>query len=260
MANYLVTTMGSTGSVLPFLLLGDELRRRGHTVSFISNEKYRAQITRSGYDFDAIDSEQESGKFLSKLGLLNTPQGAIEIFREHIVPSVRRETELLSAKIRAQQHVVIMTRSQPGIGAQLVAERFGQPLVSVFSAPNFYDTIPIYEAFLTGNFLREINELRKSLELQEMRKWGVAAGVQRACIGFWPDWFAAGAENSNWPDLLRAGFALASEGLESNDRESLNVLDDTKSERPVIITPGTGPFFGSEFFSASIEGTLETGR
>jgi hypothetical protein len=48
-----LTAIGSYGDINPYLALGRELKRRGHTVVFAVAEAYRADVEREGLLFES---------------------------------------------------------------------------------------------------------------------------------------------------------------------------------------------------------------
>jgi len=72
---FLFCTIGSRGDVQPLLVLGRELRRRGHEVAFVAPPNFRDFVEREGFAFRAVGSDtylllQENRKLAEKNPLL----------------------------------------------------------------------------------------------------------------------------------------------------------------------------------------------
>ena len=60
--NIVLVTNGSRGDIHPFISIGIALKQRGHSVTLVSIDLYRALATESGLNFIASDDGEQYRK------------------------------------------------------------------------------------------------------------------------------------------------------------------------------------------------------
>ena len=258
MARIILTTVGSAGSVIPFVRIGKVLRKRGHDVSLISNCHYESMAINAGLDFRPVDDPPEYEEHLRETGLLNEPRGFLRFYKKYFLPGVLKECRLIEQLYRPKE-TIIVTRSQPAIAALLSAEKFSLPIVSTFLAPFDVKVIPVFEQLLDEMFGETINHNRLELGLSPNKHWRYWLKSGHSSLGLWPEWFAP--REAAWPKLMAlSGFVLPepkqskSVGLPLPIQEMI-----VKGQRPILVTGGTGLFFGKEMFSVCINACRKLG-
>jgi rhamnosyltransferase subunit B len=246
--NVILTSSGSGGDVLPFLRLGSRLKSRGHDVTLISHCHYREMAGRSGLQFEPLDSPDEYAAFMQDGPLLNTPRGTLELFQRHTLPKVLREIAMIQGQFRRGK-TVLVTRDLFDLGCRLAAEKFGVPALWVFMAPVQIAAGNLRLQLFRDILAPDINRLRTEIDLPPVSDWGSWLGGPARGIAFWPSWFAA--QQEDWfSGVTRVGFPTG------DDLFAEDLPGDTQELRnggcsPVLITSGTGMYFGSEFYAAS---------
>src|SRR5581483_8315932 len=170
MARIILTTVGSAGSIIPFLRIGKLLRQRGHDVSLISNCHYETMAINAGLDFRPVDGPPEYEQHLRETALLNDPRGFVQFYKKHFLPGVLKECRLVE-QLHRPKETIIVARSQPAIAALLSAEKFNLPIVSVFLAPFDAKVIPLFEQLFDETFRETINQNRFDLALPKITRW-----------------------------------------------------------------------------------------
>ena len=99
--NMLVVAIGSYGDVLPLVGLARELKKRGHPVTFLTNDHFAGLAQRAGLDFVALGAAAEYDSIASHPDLWHPQKGwqvigsaavsdglrnAYSILREQIIP------------------------------------------------------------------------------------------------------------------------------------------------------------------------------
>jgi rhamnosyltransferase subunit B len=225
----------------------------GHKVSLISNYCYADMAQHEGLDFEPLDDPEQFKKFLRDSSLLNTPKGFIEYYDRYFLPNAVKEFGMIADRY-VPGDTVIVTRSQPALAALLAGEKLRIPVVSVFLAPSFINTIPVFEELFDEVFGEKMNDIRCQLGLAARRPWRYWLASGHTGLGFWPSWFAP--VDATWPtSFALTGFILPKADVSNSSRflppEFIDLVH--KRGRPALITGGTGLFFGSELFSVCVE-------
>jgi amino acid adenylation domain-containing protein len=252
MSKIILTTVGSAGSIIPFIRMGKALRGRGHEVSLISNCCYEGMAREAGLEFSAVDDPVECEAHLRESGMLNEPRGFVPFYEKYFLPGVLKECRLIE-RLHRPRETILVARSQPGIAALLAAEKLGLPVVSIFLAPFDAQVIPVFEQLVDETFRGVINDHRVSLGLPQIGRWRYWLPSAHSGLGLWPEWFAL--RDSNLPvPIMANGFVLpeaegeVSSALPEAVREMIG-----SGQRPILVTGGTGLFFGKEMFAVCLE-------
>src|SRR5262249_10862500 len=128
----LLASVGTDGDVFPYLGLGARLRSRGHRVTLVTNECYRAAALEHGFAFHALISNAEADQFLAHPDVWHPFKSAFHGARWG-VRFTGRQYELLADLARDADTVLI---SSPAIfAARLVQERCSRPMATVVLQP-----------------------------------------------------------------------------------------------------------------------------
>jgi rhamnosyltransferase subunit B len=78
----ILTPVGSAGDVLPFVVIGAELRRRGHRVSLLAPETFAAAVSNACLELVRVGSAAEFERATSNPDLWHPRRGPAIVFRE----------------------------------------------------------------------------------------------------------------------------------------------------------------------------------
>jgi len=89
MARILMVGLGSYGDINPYLAIGGELKRRGHTAVLATGTLYAADAAREGLEFAAVRPEADlvDAKLMARL--MDKRKGSEAVVRELVMPQVR---------------------------------------------------------------------------------------------------------------------------------------------------------------------------
>jgi len=109
MARFLLTTFGSLGDLHPYLAVGRELVARGHAVTVLTHEPYRARVARAGLAFGPLAPDLEA--FPDPAGVMRMAMdernGSRYILEHLVVPYLREQ--LTVTRAAAEQHDVLVS-------------------------------------------------------------------------------------------------------------------------------------------------------
>jgi len=273
----LLISLGTDGDVYPYIGLGQRLRQRGHRVTLISGERYRALANASDFEFDVLVSEAETQEMLANPDLWHPWKCALVIAR-------------WGAQLLARQHPAILKHlnddtvliANPGIlAARMIHEQQGVPLVSIILQPWVIPSVsapplmmvplPKWAPRFVGKaywnlfhfvahqiIAKDVNGVRGTLGLPPVKRifrWWLSP--QRV-IGLFPDWY--GPTQDDWPEQIRlTGFPLFDgrlhDGLPQDLREFL-----ASGSPPVAVTFGTGMQHADQLFAAAVKACEQTGH
>jgi len=127
-----IATIGSLGDLHPCVALALELQRRGHRVTVVSTEFYRARVEELGIGFQAIRPNWDPTDPEMIRQCEDLKRGPEVLFRRWILPELRGTyDDLLSAAADAD----LMIAGELVFAAPLVAEKLRQRWVSAILSP-----------------------------------------------------------------------------------------------------------------------------
>jgi rhamnosyltransferase subunit B len=276
----ILASVGTDGDVNPYVGLGITLRARGHRVTLVANEHFRALAVDHGLAFRALISNEEYAKFIGHPDLWH-PIKTVRRTAQWGVSFLDRQYALLAELASADDAVLVA--SVGVVGARLVQEKLARPLASVILQPWMIPSIsepPVMPGGLTlprwaprlagklywrlvnavGDLLvgRALNRLRASLDLRPIRCIFDWWNSPELIIGMFPDWY--GPPQADWPPQTRlAGFPLY-DGFFSAGHLPAALLEFCRAgSRPVAFTFGTGMMHAGSLFRAALAACRKLG-
>jgi rhamnosyltransferase subunit B len=127
-----IASFGSLGDLHPFLALGVELRRRGHTVIIATAPHYEDRVKALGFAFEPVGPpvSPEDPALLHRL--MNTARGPEYLFRKVFLPHM---PQLYADLERITVGADLMIASEVVFAAPMLAEKSGVRWVSVLLSP-----------------------------------------------------------------------------------------------------------------------------
>jgi rhamnosyltransferase subunit B len=249
--------------------LAIELRRRGHAVTFATNEHYGAVARRHGFPFEALGTEDDFRKCVDHPDLWQPRKAFGHVFRS-LRPGLRRHYEM-HAELAAKGPLAAVTNVF-GFGAFMARETLKIPVVTLHCQPAviWSDIAPPKMPGLAGpRWWRRIlfrlgerffidpevcpffNAWRAEHGLAPVRNitryWHSPDGI--VCL--FPDWFCP--RQSDWPTpVAQADFPLWSDGSDRSLPDEVKRFLDA-GEPPVVFTPGSANCHGEPFFRAAVD-------
>jgi UDP:flavonoid glycosyltransferase YjiC (YdhE family) len=279
--NILLTPIGSSGDVLPFIRLGMALKARGHDVTVITTCLYEPLARHAGLPFVEWISPEAMQVVADDPDLWHPARGFLRAVRA-VEPWHRQLHEHIEARHVPGQTVVVS--GSFSLGARIAQDRLGVPLATLLLQPAYLRSVyrsPVVPGLPTPDWaprawkrlaywLRDalvldrlaapgVNALRTELGLPAVRSiLGNWWHSPQRVIGLFPDWFAP--PQPDWPAQVRlTGFPLY-DGL---GQEPVPAgLDEflAEGEPPVVFTPGTMMRHPRQFFEAAVDACGRLGR
>jgi UDP:flavonoid glycosyltransferase YjiC (YdhE family) len=265
MARVLITTLGSSGDIHPFIAIGAELLSRGHSVEMLVNPYYRERIVAEGLGFRAMGTRDDLLRVLHHPDLVKEGRSPRLIIKEMISGSVEPTIRGVEDSIREFKPDCIV-RHHISLGSRWVAERHGIPTAACTLAPLFWFNLTDpainrssqienappwlirFRLWLGKIILRQVfdaplNKVRRKLGFAPERD--IFRREVESCtrlLGLWSPTFRGPLDGD--PAHARiCGFCTfdRSHGQESNPREVSEFLDDCEraGQRPIVFTLGT---------------------
>lgn len=232
MPRVILVTKGSYGDIVPFIALGDALKKRGNSVTLVSHCHYAEVAGRVGLDFDSWDTPTQYERFIDDGSLLDSPTGIPEFCDRHIFPRVDPEYAVID-KYCIDKKVVLVSRHMGSLPAAFISELKNIPHVSVFTAVAQVECLPILREFYCRVLGSRINESRALYGLDPVANWTKWIMDPKCFLACWPEWFAK--PSRTWPNnLVNIGFVRSDEAEIGELPPQLSQID-----RPVLITGGT---------------------
>ncbi len=241
MTHFLLTTMFTSGDVVPFVRLGARLLTRGHRVTLVTHEPYRALALDAGLQFASWDTADEHAALMADGTLFNDIAGFSTMYERHVLPKLAHEAAALRA--HADNTTIIVTRCGPALAARAVASERDIPLIELYLGPGHVSPSAVVAEFVRP-FSAPIAELRGNAH--PLDPWVMTASAR---VGVWPAWFAARAPH--WPaDLELTSFIDGGDGGVRAVSSDLAALLG-ESQRTILLASGTGRFLTRDVVDAA---------
>ena len=128
----ILVTLGSIGDLMPFLVVAEKLRARGHSCVIASNAGYAQLVQASGFAFAAI---WDRGAQSLDEALARDPDRAWQLVREQMFePAAEPTLRCIAHYAKAAPTVVLASWS--AFGARAAHRTLGVKLVSAYLAPH----------------------------------------------------------------------------------------------------------------------------
>jgi rhamnosyltransferase subunit B len=280
-AHFLLTPVGSSGDVHPFIGVGRVLRARGHDVTMLTAEPFRAVSESAGLAFVGTHSQQDFDRLTKNPDLWHPRRGMALVFRS-VASVLRADYAHISGAYQAGRTVLV--GHALSFATRVFEEVHRAPAATLHLAPSIFRSdyqqpasIPgadfswlprwlkrvlwwmIDRTFIDPTIVPELNQWRQELGLppvsRVLKDW---LHSPRRVIGLFPEWFAA--IQPDWPPQLRlTGFPLYDEPNEHALRPELRAFLDSGSP-PIVFTPGSANRLAAPFFAAALDATRRLGR
>ena len=263
MAHMLLTTHGTRGDVLPFIVLGQALRDSGHDVTLFTHCLNEAEALEAGLNFVAWDTKEEWDEYIRFSQLIKGPMREIEQYTQFFVENFNMEKckrELAKLKPYCElDDTVLVARFSSSISALLAAEIYQKPIVSFFLTPSYITQIRIDHDLCGESNTRLLNMVRDSLGLPPVKSYTEWTCIMKYKVGLWSRWFYPPGL-TEMKNFITVGFPdysiykTAARGLTKDVEEFL-----AQGEAPIIISGSSGKDFTLNYFDTAIEACIQLG-
>ncbi|MGN9909814.1 condensation domain-containing protein [Phytohabitans sp. LJ34] len=259
MGTFLVTTYGTNGDVLPFIRIGQALRRRGHEVVLHTHAYYGATARAAGLDFVAVDTEEEYARTLHDsrhllLDVLADVNHLAEFYeRNGLWEQIRREYESMAALARARElgQVVAVSRHTSGLSALMLRESHGVPAAWLALSPTLFMAVPLTERLFPQTLAGPAGRVRAAVGLSTVDDWATWLSSADLQMGLWPDWFDTAGEPAPAGAAL-PGF-VTHDDAETGDLPAEVTALVESGRGPVLLTGGSGQLLHREWYRVAAE-------
>lgn len=278
---YLLTPVGSSGDVHPYIGIGRELQARGHEVILFGAEPHRGVASAGGLRFVTTASDDDYHAATRNPDLWH-PRKGIQTVLRMIMPPLEHSCRLLQEHYRPGQTMIV---GHPlAFTARIFEELTGAPAATIHLAPSSIRSAYRVPALPPGIDISrlphrlkrlfwwlidrlaidpliapELNRLRVTHGLPPVRRifkdW---INSSRRVIGLFPDWF--GPRQPDWPvTFAYASFPLWDDPAADHIDSGLTAFLDAGSP-PVVVTPGSANRHAKSFFAAAAQALTRLGR
>ena len=281
-----LTPVGSSGDVNPFVIVGRELRRRGHQVTLIAPEVFAGVASNAGLDFVPVGTREEYERATNNPDLWH-PRRGVAVALTEVVRHLRPAYAAIERVYHPNQTMIVgHALSFP---SRVFEETHRVAAATLHLAPSIFRSDFKQPALPTGSDVSAWPRWAKRalwwgvdrfvvdpLVAPALNAWRAELGLPPASrifntwfhspqrlIGLFPDWFAD--PQPDWPPQLRlAGFVLSDESC-TPDEKPMGLSSDLEQfvgagAAPIVFTPGTANRHASAFFRAAIDATAAIKR
>jgi rhamnosyltransferase subunit B len=278
---FVMTPVGSSGDVHPYIGIGRALRARGHDVVIVTAGAFKDVCERAGLGFHETISAQIFDVMSKHPDLWNSTKGlkfVLGAVAQHLRLGYERVAEVY------EPGRTVLVGHALSFGTRLFEEKHGVPSATLHLAPSIFRSDFQQPAFAPGRELSraprwfkrmfwwgvdrfltdplivpKLNAVRQELELPPVsrvfRQW--VHSPQRV-IALFPDWF--GPPQPDWPPALRmAGFPQYDESDQQQLEPGLLRFLDA-GDAPIVFTPGSANQDAASFFRAAVDASARLNR
>jgi len=281
MAHFLLTPVGSSGDVHPFVGIGRALRARGHDATLLASEPFRRISARAGLRFVATQSEEEFDRLTKHPDLWHSRRGMTLIIQT-LASAMRAHYTLIAGAYEPGRTVLV--GHALSFATRVLEEARGAPAATLHLAPSIFRSDYQQPSYIPGadpsrlpvwmkrsmwwlvdrwlvdrHIVAELNRWRRELGLAPVsrvfKEW---VHSPRRVIGLFPEWFAS--IQPDWPPQLRlTGFPLYDDADETALGPGLQAFFD-RGSAPILFTPGSANRAAAAFFAGALDATRRLGR
>jgi len=279
---FLLTPVGSSGDVHPFVGIGRTLKARGHAVTIVTAEPFGDMVRRAGLEFQQTASTAEYDEIAKHPDLWHPRRGLVLVL-EQVAERLQLGYECLQRLYEPGKTVLV--GHSLSFFTRVFEETHDVPAATIHLAPSIFRSNHAQPAFAPGrdasswptwvkraiwwtidramldpNMAPALNLWRHQFGLPPVqrvfRDW--IHSPQRV-IGLFPDWF--GPRQVDWPAALRlTGFPLFDEPDHATELPaSLQQFLEAGSP-PILFTPGSANQQASRFFESGLDACQRLGR
>jgi rhamnosyltransferase subunit B len=259
----LVVADGTSGDVNPLLGISSVLSSQGHSVTFFTNAVFADVVERCGLRFVPTGTADDYRAFRDRIRVDDAPQLSKSIWKS-LVNSVRSTFDML---VSEADHNTVIAAHPWALGARLVQEKYGVPLVTlhvspatILSArlPPIHRPIPVplwlpylIRLGLVRSLERGVLDRILGPDINRLRSELAGRWIHspQGVLGLFPDWFAP--PQTDWPaNVSLTGFPQFDQaGLRSLDAETEEFL--AKGHQPVVFTVGSTHTDESSYYATA---------
>ncbi len=276
----LIASSGSYGDILPFVAIGQELKRRGHDVLCFASSYFVPMISAAGLEAIGIGPVDAYERVIRHPDAFH-PRKGFRLIAETNLEYLPETYHRMEERVLPGETVVV--GSTLAFAPRLIRDALGIPSAIVHLAPSVFrsarrpprfeerrlptwfpprvnrvlywivDTFVVDPVFCTG-----LNRFRALLGLKPMKRmfdrWIHEGEV---LLGLFPRWFAEPEED--WPEKLTlTGFPLHDGSRGGTLSPRLRAFLDA-GDPPVLFTAGTAATSQKSFYRESVEACRRSG-
>lgn len=267
-SDILLCTIGSAGDVFPFIMIGQELKRRGYRVTLMTSQFFESHARGAGLDFFGLGSAEDYQSIIQDPDLWSPDKG-FKVFAERVVfPIMEPAYEVIA---RFDPSKTILIAQGQFFAAHIAHEKLGFPFITVHLQPAAFRSeyefplLPVklppflirglfvlIDTFVLDKlFAPNINLFRKRLNLPVINKvFGGWMHSPQQNLGLFPDWFAQ--PQPDWPPHTQLTSFVYYDKQDENLSDELDAFLNAGSP-PIIFTAGTAMKHASKFFLDCIQ-------
>src|SRR5215467_1080296 len=270
----ILTPVGSAGDVNPFVMIGRELRRRGHRVTLLSPDVFASSAARAGVQFVSTGSADEFDRVTKNPDLWDPRRGAAVVFGELLdqlyepgETMVVGHSLSLFTRVFEETHAVAATTIH--LSPTVLRSDFEQAVLpsgqDISAWPRWIKRVLWWaiDRFAVDRLLApELNAWRAELRLPPVsRLFKSWVNSPQRVLALFPSWFAE--PQPDWPSQLRlTGFVLSDDTCTppaGRDDDRLTQFLGAGTP-PVVFAPGSANRHAAAFFRSGIDATALIGR
>lgn len=257
MSNVVISSHWTDGDIIPFIRIGEMLKKRGHKVTILTHCYYENMAKDAGLEFTAWDTPKQYQNLIRDMSKFNdnvAKSDDLFAFREKYESLDIRLSEFEKIKqFCKEKDTIILAKNRSSIAALMASEKFKCPIILFFMNPIEMESMLTFHHIYREMLKDESNELRKHAELPPISSWLAWQSSPKIQIALWPNWFSS--ETSEWPTKIETiGFPLKYNKNHSNNKIPVDIMQILKEDStPILITGGTSKQLRSDFYKQAIK-------
>ena len=277
----ILTPVGSSGDVFPFIALGRALKQRGLDVHVTTAEPFRAAVLEAGLEFWPVCSEEVFQQAAMAADVWHPTKGLKIIFG--FLGELLTDAYTCLEAVVAPGETVVVGHSL-SLSTRIFEDLTGIPAVTTHLSPSCFRTEYIPPVFSPGIHLGRLPRWTKRSFWWAIDRWMLDPSIRPAVnalrqtvglapvsrvfhhwlhspqqiLGLFPEWF--GEPQPDWPAELQMSGFVFHDGRDGTPANPALEAFLSNGSPPIAFTPGSANRHGRAFFEVGAAALKRLGR
>jgi rhamnosyltransferase subunit B len=274
--HFVITTLGTSGDIFPFIEMGKCLLSKSHKVSFVTNPYYEKLVINSGLAFTPFGTTEQFLDVLNDPDIWNPNSGFRVLWAKAIRPNIHSIRLFVQSLDPAEDTVIVSHPALMALANLARGDRGNVKAVLVYLYPtiirSYFGRVAVGGAMTLPKYPRFLRKVLYYLADKMLLDVGIVPDLNAARLGLgmtaiehffphlqssadlyvtlFPEWYASTQPDYPKP-LIEGDFLLYGSGQDLLSEELTEFAGFGRP--PILFTAGTGNQHAKKFFEIAVD-------